>query len=286
MSQALACVREAAKRNRNERFTTLMHHVTPELLAWAFHQLKARAAPGVDGVTWEEFARMFSARPKTSEDDEEGVDPAEFQRYFIQQSRFTAGTATRYQPSALTGDCAHQDLAKGFTVGMRFHSAPVVRLADAKLMHLGHVAEADGRWRIYLFAGPDGLATGSPLAQFCDWLEHDPASPLRRVTPAGANIDAVFDVRAVLQESHQSLSMDALPGLLWPRKGRFGLRDYEKAFCADPKAGDIYEVRKIDREQGCLVVVRPDHYVAQVLPLDARDALADYFAGVLRLPEE
>jgi RNA-directed DNA polymerase len=33
-----------------------MHHVTPELLAWAFHQLKARAAPGVDGVTWEEYA--------------------------------------------------------------------------------------------------------------------------------------------------------------------------------------------------------------------------------------
>ena len=56
VSQALACVREAAKRNRNERFTSLMHHVTPELLAWAFHQLKARAAPGVDGVTWEEYA--------------------------------------------------------------------------------------------------------------------------------------------------------------------------------------------------------------------------------------
>jgi len=33
-----------------------MHHVTPELLAWAFHQLKARAAPGVDGVTWEAYA--------------------------------------------------------------------------------------------------------------------------------------------------------------------------------------------------------------------------------------
>ena len=56
VSQALACVREAAKRNRKERFTALMPHVTPELLAWAFHQLKARAAPGVDGVTWEEYA--------------------------------------------------------------------------------------------------------------------------------------------------------------------------------------------------------------------------------------
>jgi RNA-directed DNA polymerase len=56
VSQALACVREAAKRNRKERFTSLLHHVTPELLAWAFHQLKARAAPGIDGVTWKEYA--------------------------------------------------------------------------------------------------------------------------------------------------------------------------------------------------------------------------------------
>ena len=62
VSQALACVREAAKRNRNERFTALMHHVTPELLAWAFHQLKARAAPGVDGVTWEEYAGALDAQ--------------------------------------------------------------------------------------------------------------------------------------------------------------------------------------------------------------------------------
>ena len=61
VSQALACVREAAKRNRNERFTSLMHHVTPELLAWAFHQLKAKAAPGVDGVTWEEYAGSLDA---------------------------------------------------------------------------------------------------------------------------------------------------------------------------------------------------------------------------------
>jgi len=55
VSQALARVREAAKRNRRERFTSLMHHLTPALLAWAFHQLKPKAAPGVDGVTWEEY---------------------------------------------------------------------------------------------------------------------------------------------------------------------------------------------------------------------------------------
>ncbi len=227
-----------------------------------------------------EFAKMFSAKPKSSE-EEDGVDPAEFQRYFIKQGRFTAGTATRYCPSALTGNGAHQHLAPGLPVGMRFHSAPVVRLADARPMQLGHVAEADGRWRIYLFAGKDGLASGGPIGALCRFLETDPASPLRRHTPASADSDAVFDLRAVFQQSHQSLSMDELPGLLWPRKGKFGLRDYEKAFCADPKAGDIYAMRGIDREEGCMVIVRPDQYIAQVLPLGAHGELAAFFGAIL-----
>ena len=227
-----------------------------------------------------EFAKMFSAKPKTAA-DEDGVDPAEFQRYFVQQARFTAGTATRYAPSLLTGQGAHQHLADGFVVGMRFHSAPVVRLADAKPMHLGHVAEADGRWRIYLFAGAEGLAQGSRLVGLCDFLAHAPTSPVRRHTPANMDVDALFDIRAIFQQPHQALSMDALPELLWPTKGRLGLRDYEKAFCVDAKAGDIYEMRGVNREQGCMVVVRPDQYVAQVLPLDAHGQLSDYFAGIL-----
>ena len=98
-----------------------------------------------------EFAKMFSSAPKES-DDGEGVDPAEFQRYFAAQGRFTAGVATRYAPSAITAGPEHQPLAEGFPVGMRFHSAPVVRLADAKPVQLGHAARADGAWRLYVFA--------------------------------------------------------------------------------------------------------------------------------------
>ncbi|KFI30007.1 phenol 2-monooxygenase [Haematobacter massiliensis] len=223
-----------------------------------------------------EFARMFSAKPKTAEDDD-GIDPAEFQRYFIRQGRFTAGTATRYAASRLTGQGQDQALAGGLPVGMRFHSAPVIRLADAKPMQLGHVHEADGRWRIYLFAGAEGL--GGDFAALCDWLS-SADSPVHRHTPAAADVDAVFDVRAVFQTSHQAMSMDELPEILWPQKGRLGLRDYEKAFCVDP-AADIYDMRAIDRARGCVVVVRPDQYIAEVLPLDAREQLKRYFAGLL-----
>ena len=50
VSQALERVRQAAKSRKKERFTALLHHVTPDLLRWSFYALKRRAAPGVDGV--------------------------------------------------------------------------------------------------------------------------------------------------------------------------------------------------------------------------------------------
>ena len=73
-----------------------------------------------------------------------------------------------------------------------------------------------------------------------------------------------------------------MPSLLRPAKGRFGLCDYEKVFCADLKSGnDIFAMRGIDRAKGCMVVVRPDQYVAHVLPLEAHEELAEFFAGFL-----
>ena len=228
-----------------------------------------------------EFSKMFSAHPTQTGDDIEGVDPEEFQQYFITQGRFTAGVATRYAPSMITADAMFQHLAEGFPVGMRFHSTPVIRLADAKPVHLGHVARADGAWRIYVFADRnDPTSENSRLRELCEFLASD-ASPITRYTPATADPDSVIDVRAVFQQGHRELAVDGMPSVLLPRKGRFGLIDYEKMFCPDPEAEDIFELRGVNREIGCMVVVRPDQYVAHVLPLHGHEALADFFAGIL-----
>jgi phenol 2-monooxygenase len=226
------------------------------------------------------LARMFSAPPKDPKDpNSEGVDPAEFQKYFVQQGRFTAGTAMCYAPSLVTGPAAHQHLAQGFTIGMRFHSAPVIRLADAKPMHLGHVVKADGRWRLFAFAAAEDPADPASLLQaLCRYLEQDAASPLRRHTPPGHDIDAVIDLRAVFQQPHRDLAFSAMPRLLRPAKGRYGLTDYEKMFCPDLKAGsDIFELRGIDRRSGCVVILRPDQHVAHVLPLEDHGGIAAFF---------
>jgi RNA-directed DNA polymerase len=55
VSQALDRIRQAARHNRKERFTALLHHINPEMLRLAFDALKKDAAPGVDGVTWSDY---------------------------------------------------------------------------------------------------------------------------------------------------------------------------------------------------------------------------------------
>jgi phenol 2-monooxygenase (NADPH) len=226
-----------------------------------------------------DFDREWAALLASSHGDGGGPDPLETQSYFVKHGRYTAGTATHYSASLLTGERTHQHLAKGFVVGKRFHSAPVIRLADAKPIHLGHVAKADGRCRIYVFAGAgDPTASGSAISRLCEFLGEDRRSPVRKFARPEEDIDAVIDVRAVFQQAHRELAIEAMPALLLPRKGRYGLRDYEKMFCPDIGSGnDIFAMREIDRDSGCIVVVRPDQYVAQVLPLDGYAQLASYF---------
>ena len=81
------------------------------------------------------------------------------------------------------------------------------------------------------------------------------------------------------------MNITDLPALLRPTKGELGLVDYEKAFCPDLKSGqDIFDMRGINRNKGCVVIVRPDQYVAHILPLDAHAELAEFFSNILLLP--
>jgi phenol 2-monooxygenase len=228
-----------------------------------------------------EWSRMLSMPPRALDDpDGEGVDPEEFRNYFVRNGGYTAGVATSYSPSMITAAARFQHLAEGFPLGMRFHSAPVTRLADAKPMQLGHAARADGAWRLYLFA--DCLPPTDPASKtraLCDFLTTE-ESPLVRLTPAGADPDSVIDVRAIFQQGHQELETTDMPGVLLPRKGRFGIVDYEKAFCPNPETEDIFDLRGLDREAGCMILVRPDQYVANVLPLEDHSGLLDFLSRV------
>jgi phenol 2-monooxygenase len=218
----------------------------------------------------------------TTQAERDGTEESRIIRQFKENLEFTGGTAVKYDTSYLFAASKYQDLAKGQEIGRRFHSAPVVRLSDAKQMQLGHVAEADARWRIYAFAGKaDSANAGSAINQLCDWLEKNPNSPLVKHTQKGEDIDALFDFRAIFQQTFEQLAFETMPSLLKPKTGKLGLQDYEKVFCIDHKGlGDIFDMRGIHREKGCLVVVRPDQYVANVLPLDGYEELSAYFSEI------
>ncbi len=208
---------------------------------------------------------------------------AEVQRQFITNGEFTAGVATQYPPGLLTGDDAHLHLARGYPPGRRFKSAEVIRLADAKPFHLGHVHRADGRWRLYAFADAvDPRMSGSRFVDLMDFLGSDD-SPVRRFTPDGYAVDGVFDVRGIIQQSHLNIDWADMPDFLKPRKGKHGLVDYEKVFApVDDTDKDIFDLRGIDRGAGALVVVRPDQHVSLVLPLDGYDELAEFFGRFMK----
>ena len=58
----LARVREAARQDGKKKFTALLHHVSIDLLRASYYSLKKQAAPGVDGMTWQEYGRDLEAR--------------------------------------------------------------------------------------------------------------------------------------------------------------------------------------------------------------------------------
>lgn len=228
-----------------------------------------------------EWSTLMAKKP------EEFKSPSELEDFYVSTAEFPAGFMTQYAPSMLIGEATHQDLATGFPVGKRFKSAPVVRVGDTNPMHLGHHATADGRWRIYVFAdaaapvakGAGQPGTGSAVADFAEWIANSPDSPLA-ATPEGADLDAWFDLKVIYQQEHTSIDIGAVPAVFKPSVGPFQLTDYEKVYAADPTA-DIFELRGLDRG-GVVVVVRPDQYVANVLPLTATADLGAFFAPLLQ----
>ncbi len=221
-----------------------------------------------------DFDREWSALMARKPEDFDS--PTELAEFYTRTAEFPAGFMTEYQPSPITGEKTHQDLATGFPIGKRFKSAMATRVGDSNSVHLGHHHRADGRWRIYAFADAAAPTDPSAVRAWADWVATSPDSPIARFTPAGQDLDSVFDVKVIYQQPLDEVQVTDAPELFFPRVGPFQVRDYEKVYATLPD-DDIFTARGIDR-RGALVVVRPDQYVAHVLPLTARDELTDFFA--------
>jgi phenol 2-monooxygenase len=231
-----------------------------------------------------ELATMFSVQEESTAATNPGrPEASKLQQYMLKHDGYVSGTLTDYSPSKIVAEASHQGLARSFEIGKRFHSSPVVRLADARPVHLGHVLEADGRWRIIGFAtAEDPTGQSSKIWRLTDFLQNAAESPVQKFTSSESDIDAVIEFLAVFQQGYREIDVQELHAFLSPSKGKYGLRDYDKLFCPDlDKGNDIFDARGIDRAEGCMVVVRPDQHVANVLPLDGFDELVTFFDGFM-----
>ena len=221
-----------------------------------------------------EWSSLMAMRPEDMD------DPSELERFYVSTAEFPAGFMTQYTPSAITAGSAHQQLATGFPIGKRFKSAIVRRVCDANDLHIGHLAFADGRWRIYVFADAASAGERSAVAEFAEWLAAGADSPVVAHTPEGADVDEWFDVKVIYQQDHTGVDINKVPSAFKPLKQPFGLVDYNNVFATE-RERDVFDLREIDRG-GAVVVVRPDQYVANVLPLGATAELAAFFDANMR----
>jgi phenol 2-monooxygenase len=208
---------------------------------------------------------------------DEWDDPQDLARWYEKTIEFPMGFMTQYPKNQIVAGAEHQHLAAGFPIGKRFKSTEVIRRADNRWRHLGHLHEADGRWRVYVFADKAAPATSGTLtADFAQWWQHDATSPRMVYTPHDGDTDAIFDAKVIYQQDYTEVEPSDVPDAFKPIKTPFGLIDTNQIF-ASGHGRDIFRDRDIDRG-GAIVIVRPDQYVSGIFPLSAREELKTFFA--------
>ncbi|EXM21289.1 hypothetical protein RAB80_016759 [Fusarium oxysporum f. sp. vasinfectum] len=228
-----------------------------------------------------EFDRSFSKLFSSEYRKANGITAKHFRDKFVEAGRYTAGMATRYKPSIVTSlEESDNSIASGLTVGMRFPSAPVVRLSDTKPMQLNKNLAADGRWHLLTFCSGDFARKG------LHEVAREFGNLIKMFTPAGDPVDKVFSHTLLIKAERKTIDIDQLPEVFFPHTGPYNLRNVHRVFVDDTNpymlgCGQAFSKYGIDAEQGAIVVVRPDIYTARVLSLSQVADLFTFFKGCL-----
>ena len=123
---------------------------------------------------------------------------------------------------------------KGFVIGMRFHSAPVIRLADAKPVHLGHAVKADGRWRLFVFADREDPASPSSRSRALMRVPRRLAvlAGPQDTRPTGPTSTPSSTSAPIFQQGHRELAIEAMPAFLLPGRAATGFATTKR--CSAP----------------------------------------------------
>jgi phenol 2-monooxygenase (NADPH) len=180
-----------------------------------------------------------------------------------------------------------QSLAPELKLGQRIPSVKILNQSDARPWHLQEVLPSNGAWRIIIF--PGDITRPCPkahLQRLCDSLG-GPDSLLKRFTPSDGRYDSIIEVLTVHAAPRQSVDIFNFPEVLRPYDELDGW-DYGKIFVDDESYheghGQLYETFGISREEGCLVILRPDQYISYVGNVDDYGSVDRFFSAFM-LPQ-
>ncbi|ETS74849.1 hypothetical protein PFICI_13333 [Pestalotiopsis fici W106-1] len=258
------------------------------------------------------LSRQISGKPVKDSADPTGINPDDFKKSMIEGHLFFQGLSINYGPSSLIAKPSEADehgngggiaqstkinaetfakrqaLATGLPVGMRFNSCKVLDQSDGRIWHLQEKLKSDGRFRIVLFAGNIlDPAQKQRVEHLCTQLDA-PSNFLRRITGTGS-IDSIVEILTIHSAKRHSVELlRDFPDILHPFSRQTGW-GYHQVYCDDVSVyegfGDAYVSYGVDKDRGCVVVVRPDQIVAWVGELDDFDDLQSYFQGCLLLSD-
>ncbi|KAK8055161.1 FAD binding domain-containing protein [Apiospora rasikravindrae] len=212
-----------------------------------------------------EFDRYFTRLFSTSYRTEHGITPEHFHEQFVRSGRYTAGQAIKYDESAIVCLDGARDSATRLEVGMRFPSAQIVRLCDAKAMQLARALPSDSSWHIVVFAGDirDGEASArlDEVSSVLSYVMHE-------FVPEGVEPNSILHFALVLSGRRTEIELQQIPEVFTPTIGKLQLKCLLNVFVDDESYnsghGHAYESYGVEPQIGALVVIRPDQCKSQI----------------------
>jgi phenol 2-monooxygenase len=253
------------------------------------------------------FSRLFSGRPAKDMMDEAGINMAEFKSAFEKGNLFASGVAVDYGASVLVakdgssaeqGDgtdvsqktsslrvIGKQNLASEIKLGMRMPSFKVLNQSDARPWHFQELLRSTGQWRIVVFAGDVSNKTQMDRVQKLGEALSSLESFISRFTPRGKSINSVIEILTVHSAPRTSVELHDFPDIFHPFSEREGW-DYWKIYADDLSYheghGQAYDNYGVDKNNGCVVILRPDQYVSWIGDLEDVNDMDRFFSGFMK----
>lgn len=281
--------------------SVISHHAKPDILE-TYNTERRQVALDLLAAD-REIARFYSRslKKQSVSINSNETDSDDFQVIRNKMYDFLAGVGVTYGPSILVAQTnersapvngarneepivARQEVARNIRLGRRLQSYKIINQAEAGPVQLADLLKSDGRWRLIVFAGNLSRSYQALRVQHLGELLAAPHSILHTYTPPSQPIDSMIEVLTIHSGPRQALSLFDLHDIFHPYDEVMGW-DYWKVFVDDvsyhEEFDDIYAKYGIEREEGCIVVCRPDQHVGYIGALEDYQDVERYFSRIL-----